>query len=247
MRSNRSTATEAQLARFPMRSEIVEGRRQSVHVISCCNCPNEATSNCGSGSGAIGPEMLNRRFTRQGWYVGRTASAHICPDCNIPRQRAAPEPVEETKPVKEKPFSSALTADTITADKFGPSKIVGTVSSDSVKEGTLVPNLAPKRELSFADRRIINAKLEEVYENELVGYRKDHSDTSVAKDLGVIEAWVAEVRAANFGPAAGNEAAQQLRTEIADLRSQHAEWVKVGESIARQLASVSDRLAALGS
>lgn len=58
----------------------------------------------------------------------------------------------------------------------------------------------PPAELSRQDRRVIWAKLEEVYMDESTGYQKGWDDAAVAKDLGVEQAWVAEVREANFGP-----------------------------------------------
>lgn len=94
--------------------------------------------------------------------------------------------------------------------------------------------------MSRADRRIIHAKLEEVYEDEDKGYRAPWSDAAVARDLGdhIPIAWVAEVREQAFGPAKDNgeirdmldrvtKAAAEAHALLADAKAHRAEVQKM--------------------
>lgn len=203
-------------ALFPTKSVPMgdTGQRRRHHLIACSNCPAEGSSPAANDAGGLGLPELTRRFTRQGWYVGRVAGAHLCPDCNPTRQRAVLTvvPRTEPEPVKEEPMAEA----------------------------------ALPRELSFADRRIINAKLEETYENDLVGYRTGWNDEAVAKDLGVDVVWVAKLRSENFGPATGNQVVAELRNEYATLQSEFSAWRKQGQQIADRLDEVERKLQSAG-
>lgn len=58
----------------------------------------------------------------------------------------------------------------------------------------------PPREATREDRRLIFAKLEEVYIDERQGYSTGWNDQRVAQDMAVPRAWVEEIRDQNFGP-----------------------------------------------
>lgn len=60
-------------------------------------------------------------------------------------------------------------------------------------------------EMTREDRRLIFAKLNEVYIDERVGYDAGWSDKKVADDLGVAVAWVKNIREENFGEEQSNE------------------------------------------
>lgn len=61
------------------------------------------------------------------------------------------------------------------------------------------------REMSRDDRRVIFAKLDEVYLDEQRGYERGWSDQKVATDLGVPRKWVEVIRSENFGALGANE------------------------------------------
>lgn len=67
------------------------------------------------------------------------------------------------------------------------------------------PSETPPREMSRDDRRVIFAKLDEVYLDEKRGYDSGWSDHKVASDLGVPRKWVEIIRAENFGAIGTNE------------------------------------------
>lgn len=75
----------------------------------------------------------------------------------------------------------------------------------------------PPRQMSRDDRRVIFAKLNDVYIDESKGYDGGWSDQRVAKDLGVPLAWVKEIRQENFGLESSNEDARAVVKEAKDL------------------------------
>lgn len=60
--------------------------------------------------------------------------------------------------------------------------------------------------MSREDRRLIFAKIDEVYLDENTGYSDGWTDQRVANDLGVPVAWVKDIRAENFGEERNNSA-----------------------------------------
>lgn len=80
------------------------------------------------------------------------------------------------------------------------------------------------RKMEREDRRIILAKLNDVYIDEASGYQSPWTDRKVAEDLGVPQAWVAELRDENFGPAADN---QEIREMLKNVEAQAKDAVKL--------------------
>jgi len=117
---------------------------------------------------------------------------------------------------------------------------------------TVVPLRAdPPREMSREDRRIVFAKLDEVYVNETIGYSAGWTDKLVAEDLGVPRAWVATVRDENFGPASNEEietVIREVRAAAAEVRGLNGDMSaikhKIGE-YANSLAATMERIAKL--
>lgn len=181
---------------FPTRSvREDDGQFRKHNTIQCSHCPQETTARNSTDAGGLGDEMLTRKFTRLGWYVSRSPGGHLCPDCNPTKQRAIIVPATPDGP-------------TLT--------VVPKTQEEPVSKPT--PASTETRELSFSDRRIINAKLEEVYENETTGYLAGWDDDGVAKDLGVNVVWVVKLRSENFGPATGNARVREIVAEYDALR-----------------------------
>jgi len=67
------------------------------------------------------------------------------------------------------------------------------------------PVVDPPPEMTREHRRLIFAKLHDVYIDEQRGYAEGWGDKKIAVDLGVPEAWVANIRAENFGDVKDNE------------------------------------------
>ena len=64
----------------------------------------------------------------------------------------------------------------------------------------------PPQPMTREDRRLIFAKIDEVYLDENTGYSEGWTDQRVADDLGVPVAWVKDIRAENFGEERNNAA-----------------------------------------
>lgn len=96
----------------------------------------------------------------------------------------------------------------------------------------------PPREMSKDDRRIVFAKIDEVYVGEEKGYDAGWTDERVAKDLGVPRAWVTTIREEFFGPAANI-------SELEGIISQIDEKVKEGEQVAARAERLREKLDAL--
>jgi hypothetical protein len=73
------------------------------------------------------------------------------------------------------------------------------------------------REMSRDDRRVIFAKLDEVYLDEQRGYERGWSDNKVATDLGVPRKWVEVIRSENFGALGANEDMSEYLTQAESL------------------------------
>lgn len=70
------------------------------------------------------------------------------------------------------------------------------------------------------DRRIIFAKLNELYIDEHKGYCEGWTDQRVAEDLGVPRAWVEALREENFGPVKSNTETSEFLHEAEKVLSQ---------------------------
>lgn len=75
----------------------------------------------------------------------------------------------------------------------------------------------PPREMSKEDRRLIFAKVNEVYLDGKHGYSSGWSDKKVAIDLGVPQAWVRIIREENCGAEGENEDFKEILVESQKL------------------------------
>jgi hypothetical protein len=146
----------------------------------------------------MGPKIANeqvpKKFAVKGWHVGHSPNHDKCPSC---AERARKKGSVHVLEVFEKGMERM--------------KVVAAIKAD------------PPREMSRDDRRIIFAKLNEVYIDEKNGYDKGWSDKKIGDDLNVPLAWVKTIREENFGPARTEEIdqviveARAVSQEIRDL------------------------------
>lgn len=175
------------------RTAIVGSGPKRGIVAKCCNCGAAETL----GGNAIGLplDVAVKRFEQKGWDMsGGKRERDTCPKCVEERDRAG-------KPI-----------------------VLGTVHPAPqrvVEPAALVPQMPtpvvadPPEPMARDDRRIIFAKLNDVYVDERVGYSNGWSDQRVAEDLNVPRGWVKGVREENFGPEATSE---ELRSHIDEAR-----------------------------
>lgn len=91
----------------------------------------------------------------------------------------------------------------------------------------------PPRQMSREDRRLIFAKLEEVYVDEGTGYTKGWHDERVAQDMAVPRSWVEVIREENFGPIKAEQ-----NPEVAGIKIAVEEIERVIGHANRDLAAI---------
>ncbi len=133
------------------------------------------------GNKRLPPDAITQYFRNHGWIVGHRPNADICPMCITAGKRRHLKLVpqeEETMAINKSPLSATtmLTPMVLAAD--------------------------PPRSMSREERRIITDKLDSIYVDGR--YAVPWNDAKTARDLGVPQAWVAEVRDQFFGPEGSN-------------------------------------------
>lgn len=98
------------------------------------------------------------------------------------------------------------------------------------------------RQPSKAEKRQIMDLLNDAYDADAERYRGADTDDSVASVLGVMPAWVAEIREEFFGPAGGNESIDALVIEIAALRDDLSRRAADADALAKECRAALDRL-----
>ena len=99
------------------------------------------------------------------------------------------------------------------ATRRKPRKAEAAETSNVVELASHAIVAEPPREMSREDRRIVFAKINEVYLDENKGYDPPWTDAKVAADLGVPRDWVRVVREENFGAEAGNSEIDDVLAE----------------------------------
>lgn len=99
----------------------------------------------------------------------------------------------------------------------------------------------PPRTMGRDDRRVIFAKLDEVYLDEKRGYVSGWSDHKVATDLGVPRKWVELIRAENFGTIGTNEDMQAFLTESESVLAQARAALSEARGIREQIEALLQR------
>ena len=98
---------------------------------------------------------------------------------------------------------------------------------EPVKENNVVNFIKAEEPptMSREDRRLIFAKIDEVYLDENTGYSEGWTDKRVSDDLGVPLAWVSSIRAENFGEERSNSAimkqVEEVQKTLADAKRLH--------------------------
>lgn len=191
--------------------------------LQCSACP-EADSLGNTDIGADkAPHIVPQTFARRGWTVGKSPERDLCPACTRGRR---PHPV----PTGAVPMANP-TLLTPTPLRAVPSATVPVPTPEKVKAE------AP-RVMSRDERRIINAKIDEVYIDEAHGYSIGWNDERVATDLGVPRAWVSQMRDENFGP--------ELNAEVVKARAETdtivAEMTKLRAAMTESAAQAGELL-----
>jgi hypothetical protein len=177
----------------------------------------------------LAPALIERRFKNKGWEVGASEKHDYCPACvearrierRQRRNRNAISVLENVKNVF--PLTPRET----------PPQLQGGMEVQATAESP--------REMSRAERRIIQTKLEDVYQDEDRGYKPGWSDAAVARDLNVPIGWVAEERDRSFGPAKDNEEVRDMLDRVATKAAEAHALIDEVKRFRTELADVTKR------
>lgn len=240
------------LRTFPFRRSERGGAIAAVTSLVCGKCGTEEEMVQPNGRFAK-PEAVIRWFNGRGWSVGGRIKADRCPHCAGRLKQKDDEVTKHVVPkrpfVSEPSEAARVTRAEIIALSEGPA-VTRSSATETVLPGyvqkiheaaKLMTEKSPAlvTEIPAAptpsDRRIIFAKLEEVYLDEVKGYSANWTDDRVSKDLGVPRAWVAEVREINFGPLRDNEQMRELLQKIDAMSKETASVIKACDESKRAL------------
>ncbi len=113
-----------------------------------------------------------------------------------------------------------------------------------VKAAPLAKNVAEApAEMTREDRRIIFAKLNEVYVDEKVGYSDSWSDQRVANDLNIPRGWVTSIREENFGPDGASEEVRGILAQAKTLANEARVHIESVERIRQSVEDLAKRIA----
>lgn len=200
---------------FECVTEKAEGRSIRTYRLTCGHCGRtENMGNQNMGERTAQP-LVSKKFTSKGWIVGRRPQDDRCPGCANAIYRANAKKKLRVVHNAEK--------------QDEPMPYV------SFAEAQVALKAAHPREMTRDERRLIFAKLDEVFLDEKRGYDNGWSDKRVSDDLGVPRAWVAQIRDENFGPSNTNTEAQELVVDAKKaqdaMAEAFAEWSKAKAEI----------------
>lgn len=108
-----------------------------------------------------------------------------------------------------------------------PAKYMPFYEKHPVNEEQVVTKAETPAEPTREERRIIFAKLQDVYLDEKKGYDSGWTDYRVSEDLGVPRAWVASIRDENFGPAKDNAELRDFLTRVSAVEAEVEKFTKL--------------------
>lgn len=207
----------------------MSGQSVAVRVIRC------SETGCGFEGEIIDPKhlppnVIAKKFQQRGWSVGANDRHDICPSC-VKRR------TEERRARKNRHQEPSATAITTEPPAMPPAYNQPPKPIEPIEPGT--PN-APA-EMSRDDRRIIFAKLNDVYLDEERGYQAPWTDTAIAASLNCPQAWVAEVREQNFGPASDNSEVRDILARIEKIGADAAKALEQAAAHVKQSSALIER------
>lgn len=170
------------------------GSRPKIRI-ECHACDTTESFSVSQGQHSVSQETAERTFRNRRWTVGKDRRHDLCPSCTHERLAARRGRSAATKDPK------GLTM---------PKPVNGT-PADAPPAPALIAE-AP-RAMTKEDRRLVFAKINEVYLDERRGYENGWSDARVAADLGTPRAWVSAVREEHFGVESTSEEVRSLLEE----------------------------------
>jgi hypothetical protein len=210
---------------FERVTERNEGRSVHTYRVTCGQCGVSANLGQQTMGQELAKTQVPKKFAKKGWSIGSRPADDRCPACTQamlrrkePKLTVVPTPEPALSPLPH-PEDKARLLKPLTAEDFKPLKFSEELMKTPIM-AELMATVAAKREMTRDERRLIFAKLDNVFLDEKRGYDDGWTDHRVAEDLGVPKAWVAQIRDENFGPENRNEAATALIADVAELNEQ---------------------------
>lgn len=172
----------------PTNVSIDSSHRLRGYRIVCGECGASERITCNNHAGGLPQDAIRQKFRNKGWGIGSKDGQDLCPSCQAQRTRKA-------KIVKEE-GSNII--------------VIATNEPETISD-------QPSREATREEKRIVFARINDVYADETTGYKTGWSDAAVAADLGVPVDWVSAVREEHFGIEGGGEKALESLEEAMDL------------------------------
>lgn len=202
-----------------------EGQLVPRYRLKCGSCGCGETLGRMNFGASIADEQVPQKFEDKGWRVGKRHDGRDdrCPSCvnreqEARRRRLHVVQSEECVSVTQNSSGLAVVA--------------------SAKPST--PAADKPREMTRDERRLIWAKLEEVYIDERAGYSAGWTDARVSEDLGIPRAWVSTIRDENFGPGVSEEVEKTL-AEARAVAKEAAEFRRSMDSLTARGAEIMKR------
>lgn len=221
------------------KNDAESGRVGLAYKISCCKC--SATAEMFSPKGFLPYEFIGKKFSQRGWIVGGAARADLCPehangfrtpksDTAIPDTAGVVTFAYKQIPKPNKEESAMLDA--------SPARV-------AIPNPPPIAAPAPLLDggMGKAEKRIIFAKLNDVYEDETVGYADHWTDAMVAADLGVPVEWVVEVRDESFGPETNADLRAKSYDDLTILGERINQTILIGEKKLEQTLALDGKVA----
>jgi len=175
---------------------------------------------------AIADEQVPQKFEALGWRVGKRRDGRDdrCPSCVNREQEARRRHLHVVQSEESEPVAQ---------------------NNTPVPKPVLTPSPVDKpREMSRDERRLIFAKLDEIYIDERSGYSAGWTDARVANDLGIPRAWVTKIRDENFGPGTSEEV-EKFLAEAAELAKIWGEIRTEQDMLRERICETQKRVEAL--
>lgn len=214
--------------------------RHGIHVyqLDCSGCPQSFVHRPANAFTDSDREDETMKMAhRAGWDTWKGPRKSFCPECSATRAAAeAAKRQRRTAPTPARIHREPQMTKAVIPPAPAPvAANLGSLGAALVDAAAKPPAQVAEqpRTMGFDEKRIIIAKLQDVYVDHKTGYDRGWSDKRVAEDLGVPRAWVAEVRETNFGPARDNDEVREVlaeaRTVLAAAKDLTEQALKVEE------------------
>lgn len=176
---------------------FVNGR---FHLTAHCAEEGCSAERTWSSRTVFDPKGAVARVHSAGWETGKRV---VCPDCKKKKKEKKPMPKPVERPALGAVWSNEKTPANDVPEPSAPA------ASDAAKKA----------------KRMVYRALEDYYDDVRRAYRvntktnEPHSDATIAKELGVAEAFVAKIREDDFGPIAEPSELSALRADLAGARN----------------------------